>query len=71
MTDLEFILTNANIDSNNITDEARTFIKEVLIPYYEAVSNPVFGSTVVISHSQTNEIRNLNIAEIVSLLKSI
>lgn len=71
MTDLEFILTNANIDPNNITDKARTFIKEVLIPYYEAVSNPVFGSTMVISNSQTNEVRTLDLKEIISLLKTI
>ena len=71
MTDLEFVLTNANIDSNNITDEARTFIKDVLIPYYEAVSNPVFGSEAVISHSQTNEVRKIALADIVSLLKSL
>lgn len=71
MSDLEFILTNSNIDSNNITDGARKFIKEKLIPHYEFMSHPVFGSTAVICHSKTNEVRNFNAVDIVSLLKSI
>lgn len=71
MTDFEFILTNAGIDADNITDEAKTFIKDVLIPYYEAVSNPVFGSEAIISHSQTNEVRKIDLSKIVTLLKSL
>ena len=70
MTNLEFVLTNANINTNNISEDEIKFIDETLIPQYESMSNPIFGSSIVISHRKTNEVRRLNVKEIVNSLKN-
>ena len=71
MNDLEFILTDAGINYNNISNEAKIFIKEKLIPHYEFSNNQIFGSTIFITHSKTQESRKLNAGNIVSMLKKL
>ena len=76
MDNIEFILNYAGITSkiNDLTEREKKFIKVKLIPHYELMSNPVFGSEHTIFNQYTGEVKTLKtseIAEIIEKLKEI
>lgn len=71
MTNLEFILSSCNINSEKIDEREKKFIKEVLIPHYEFYNQPWFPATSITLHCLTKEVRTINNAEMLAALKSL
>ena len=63
MNNLEFVLTNANTTINDVE-----FINTQLIPHYKFLIN-LGTNSINICHSNTNEVRNINLDEIITLLE--
>lgn len=68
MNDLEFILANAGIDINDMTNDQIQWINKVLIPYWNRRKESLLEHIII--PSRTFEIRKYKPSYIASLLKT-
>lgn len=69
MNDLEFILANAGIDFNDMTNDQIQWINKVLIPFWNRRKHSLLEHVIV--HPKTSEMRKYKPDYIASLLKMI